>query len=96
MTKADVLSGFETIYACTSYKYNGENIDYMPYDIHAIRPEPILEAIPGWSEDLTGIREIKEIPAKLNAYISYLEKHLNVPVKYLSVGPDRVQTLILN
>ena len=96
MTKADVLSGFETIYACTSYKYKGETIDYMPYDIHAVKPEPVFEAIPGWAEDLTGIREVNEIPAKLRDYISYLEKHLEVPVKYLSVGPDRVQTLILN
>ncbi len=95
MTKADVLSGFETIYACTHYKYNGETIDYMPYDINAIKAEPIFEAIPGWKEDLTEIRTIDEIPEKLSSYISYLEKHLGVPVKYLSVGPDRIQTLTL-
>lgn len=95
MTKADVLSGFETIYACTHYKHNGETIDYMPYDITAVKPEPIFEAIPGWNEDLTGIRSPEEIPQKLQDYIDYLEKHLEVPVKYLSVGPDRVQTLIL-
>ena len=95
MTKADVLSGFETIYACTSYKYNGETIDYMPYDIHAIKAEPIFEAIPGWAEDLTEIRTIDAIPVKLRNYISYIEKHLQIPVKYLSVGPDRVQTLTL-
>lgn len=95
MTKADVLSGFETIYACTHYKYQGETIDYMPYDINAVKAEPVLEAIPGWNEDLTGIRTIPEIPQKLQNYIDYLEKHLGVPVKYLSVGPDRVQTLTL-
>ena len=95
MTKADVLSGFETIYACTHYKYNGETIDYMPYDINALKAEPIFEPIDGWAEDITGIREISDIPERLNSYISYLEKHLEVPVKYLSVGPDRVQTLIL-
>ncbi|HYK76264.1 MAG TPA: adenylosuccinate synthase [Daejeonella sp.] len=95
MTKADVLSGFETIYACTHYKYNGQIIDYMPYDINAVKAEPILEAIPGWSEDLTGIRSKEEIPQKLQNYIDYLEKYLEVPVKYLSVGPDRVQTLTL-
>lgn len=96
MTKADVLSGFEKIYACTHYKYNGEVIDYMPYDICSIKPEPIYEEIDGWNEDLTGIRELSEIPAKLQSYIHYLEKHLEVPVKYLSVGPDRLQTLVLN
>jgi adenylosuccinate synthase len=95
MTKADVLSGFETIYACTHYQHNGSKIDYMPYDINAIKAEPILEPIPGWAEDITAIRAIEEIPEKLQNYISYLEKHLEVPVKYLSVGPDRVQTITL-
>lgn len=96
MTKADVLSDFDTIYACTHYKYNGEVIDYMPYDINAVLPEPVYEAIPGWKEDLTQVKSIDQIPEKLKAYISYLEKHVGVPVKYLSVGPDRVQTLVLN
>ena len=95
MTKADVLSGFETIYACTHYKYQGETIDYMPYDINAVKAEPVFEAVAGWNEDLTGIREVSEIPQKLQDYIDYLQKHLGVPVKYLSVGPDRVQTLTL-
>lgn len=95
MTKADVLSGFETIYACTHYKYQGETIDYMPYDINAVKAEPVFEPIPGWNEDLTGIRAVSEIPQKLQDYIDYLEKHLGVPVKYLSVGPDREQTLTL-
>ena len=95
MTKADVLSGFETIYACTHYNYQGETIDYMPYDINAVKAEPVFEAIDGWKEDLTGIRKPSEIPGKLQEYINFLEKHLGVPIKYLSVGPDRVQTLTL-
>lgn len=96
MTKADVLSGFEKIYACTHYEHNGEVIDYMPYDILSIPAKPVLKEIDGWNEDLTGIREPGEIPAKLRQYIEYLEAELKVPVKYLSVGPDRVQTLILS
>ena len=95
MTKADVLSGFETIYACTHYNYQGETIDYMPYDINAVKAEPVFEAIDGWKENLTGIRKPSEIPDKLQEYINFLEKHLGVPIKYLSVGPDRVQTLTL-
>ncbi|MBS1522733.1 MAG: adenylosuccinate synthase [Bacteroidetes bacterium] len=96
MTKADVLSGFEKIYACTHYNYNGEIIDYMPYDICSIKPEPILKEIDGWNEDLTGITELSQIPAKLKSYIDYLEAELGVPVKFLSVGPDRKQTLQLH
>jgi adenylosuccinate synthase len=96
MTKADVLSGFEKIYACTHYEYNGETIDYMPYDICSVAATPVLKEIEGWKEDLTGIKDIPEIPDRLMEYVKYLEKEVGVPVRYLSVGPDRVQTLILN
>ena len=96
MTKADVLSGFDKIYACTHYNYMGELIDYMPYDICSINPEPVFKEIEGWHEDLTGITELSQIPQKLKNYIDYLEAELGVPVKYLSVGPDRLQTLTLH
>jgi adenylosuccinate synthase len=96
MMKADVLDGFDTIYACTHYEHNGETIDYMPYDIITVKPTPVLKAIEGWKTDVTKVSKIEEIPAKLSEYIAFLEKELGVPVKYLSVGPDRVQTLILN
>ncbi|WP_412465703.1 adenylosuccinate synthase [Pedobacter sp. KLB.chiD] len=95
MMKADVLDTFETIYACTHYEYNGETIDYMPYDIISIEPKPVLKAIDGWATDVTKITSVEEIPAKLTEYIAFLEKELEVPVKFLSVGPDRAQTLEL-
>ncbi|MFN5705081.1 MAG: adenylosuccinate synthase [bacterium] len=96
MTKADVLSGFESIKVCTHYIWNGEKINYMPYDILSIKPEPVWEELEGWKEDLTSITDKNEIPTKLVEYIQYLEKELNVPIKYLSVGPDRVQTLLMS
>lgn len=96
MTKADVLSGFDTIYACTHYKHEGQIIDYMPYDIQAGELEPVFEAIPGWNEDIEEIRATDQIPVRLVSYIAYLEKHLGVRVSYLSVGPDRAQTIHLN
>lgn len=95
MTKADVLSGFDTIKACTHYIQNGEKIDYMPYDIISVEAEPVYETLPGWQEDITSIEHIDQIPQALTSYIHYLEQHLGVPIKYLSVGPDRKQTLIL-
>jgi adenylosuccinate synthase len=95
MMKADVLDGFDTIYACTHYEYNGETIDYMPYDIISIKPTPVLKAIEGWKTDITKITKTDEIPAALANYIAFLEAELNVPVKFLSVGPDRIQTLTL-
>ncbi|RZL39539.1 MAG: adenylosuccinate synthase, partial [Pedobacter sp.] len=95
MMKADVLDGFDTIYACTHYEHNGETIDYMPYDIISIQPKPVLKAIEGWKTDLTGITKKEQIPSQLADYIAFLEKELEVPIKYLSVGPDRMQTLML-
>ena len=68
----------------------------MPYDISSIIPIPVLQEIEGWKEDITGITSIDQLPAKLNTYIAFLEEQLGIPVKYLSVGPDRKQTLIMN
>lgn len=95
MMKADVLDSFETIYVCTHYEYEGETIDYMPYDIISIEPKPVLKAVKGWKKDLTQITGTEEIPQELNDYIQFLEQELEVPIKYLSVGPDRKQTLAL-
>lgn len=96
MTKADVLSGFDTIKACTHYLQNGEKIDYMPYDIISVPVEPVYETLSGWAQDITGIEEPGQIPETLKNYIQYLENQLGVPIRYLSVGPDRKQTLILD
>lgn len=95
MTKADVLSGFDKIQVCTHYDYEGDIIDYMPYDICTIQPQPVLKEMDGWQEDLTGISERAQIPEKLRTYMRFLESELGVPVKYLSVGPDRKQTLVM-
>ena len=95
MMKADVLDNFDTISACTHYEYKGETIDYMPYDIISIKPTPVLKEIKGWNTDLTGITKESQVPAALSDYISFLEKELKVPIKFLSVGPDRLQTLQL-
>lgn len=93
MTKADVLSGFEEIKVCTHYSYNGEVHDRIPYDICQNDITPIYKSFKGWSADLTGITEPRAIPIELKEYVKYLEVELGVPIKYLSVGPDRTQTL---
>jgi len=95
MMKADVLDSFETIYACTHYQHEGETIDYMPYDIISIKPQPVWKAIPGWQTDLTKISSPREMPEALRDYVAFLEKELDVPITFLSVGPDRTQTLTL-
>ena len=93
MMKADVLSGFEQIKVCTHYEYNGEKFAHLPFDIDAKYVKPVYETLEGWHEDLTGIKSASDLPAALNHYIEYLEKHLEVPITVVSVGPDRTQTL---
>lgn len=93
MMKADVLDRFDTIRACTKYKVDGVEQDYMPYDIDGVTIEPVYEDIPGWNKDLTGLSSFADAPQALKDYVNYLERHLQVPVKTVSVGPDRKQTL---
>ncbi len=93
MMKADVLSGFETIKVCTAYKYKGETITHLPYNIETHNIEPIYKELKGWKKDLTQLNDVNDLPPNLNAYIDYLEKELKVPIKIVSVGPDRVQTI---
>ena len=94
MTKADVLSEFEHIKVCTAYEYRGEEINYLPFDVVGSELKPVYETLDGWSEDLTGLASIDEIPATLQAYIDYLERILETPITIVSVGPDRNQTLM--
>lgn len=94
MTKADVLSVFEEIKVCTAYKIDGEEIDYFPYDINIDDLKPVYKTLPGWKNDLTGMSQWDELPSELLNYIEFLEKELQVPIKIVSVGPDRSQTIV--
>lgn len=93
MMKGDVLSGFDTLKICTHYKYKGELIEHLPYNIEPENVEPVYFEMKGWSEDLTKMKGDAKLPSELNEYIEYLEKELNVPIKIVSVGPDRTQTV---
>ncbi|NAS11374.1 adenylosuccinate synthase [Poritiphilus flavus] len=93
MMKADVLSGFEKIQVCTAYKYNGKEITHLPYSIEDGNVSPIYTEMKGWKKDLTGLSSEEDFPPALNDYIAFLEKELEVPIKIVSVGPDRKQTV---
>ncbi len=93
MMKADVLSGFETLKICTAYNYKGETIHHLPYNIEAENVTPIFTEMKGWKADLTKMDAASQLPQALNDYIDYLEKELEVPIKIVSVGPDRKQTI---
>ena len=93
MMKGDVLSGFKTLKVCTSYKYKGEEIEHLPYNIEPENVEPIYTEFNGWTEDLTEMSEASQLPEALNEYIAFLEKELEIPITIVSVGPDRKQTI---
>lgn len=94
MMKTDVLSGFETIKVCTHYMLNGEKIDYLPYDIDESKVQPVYIDMKGWNVDLTGMKSLQELPKELNDYILFIEEQLGIKISYVSVGPDRTQTIV--
>ena len=93
MMKADVLSGFKEIKVCTAYKYQGKEIDHLPFNIEEENVKPVYTTLSGWKKDLTALTSSKELPESLNDYIAFLEEKLGVPIKIVSVGPDRLQTI---
>jgi adenylosuccinate synthase len=92
MMKADVLDDFEEIKICTKYKINGELTDEFPYELDG-QVEPVYEILPGWKSPLTGVTDVSGIPTNLMSYIQFIEEKMKVPVKIVSVGPDRSQTI---
>ncbi|MDM1347976.1 adenylosuccinate synthase [Myroides marinus] len=94
MMKADVLSGFDTLQVCTKYQYKGQEITHLPYNIEPENVEPIYVEKKGWKADLTGLTEYDQLPIELKEYISFIEEEVGVPVKIVSVGPDRTQTIV--
>ena len=93
MMKGDVLSGFKTLKVCTAYKYKGEEITHLPYNIEEDNVTPIYTEVKGWDANLTGMTEASQLPEALNGYVEFLEKELNIPITVVSVGPDRKQTI---
>ncbi|MCP4969904.1 MAG: adenylosuccinate synthase, partial [Arcobacter sp.] len=93
MMKGDVLSGFKTLKVCTSYKYKGKEITHLPYNIEPENVQPVYTDFNGWKEDLTEMTDASQFPNELNDYIDFLEKELEIPIKIVSVGPDRKQTI---
>lgn len=93
MMKGDVLSGFETLKVCTSYEYNGQNIDHLPYIIEPENVSPVYTEFKGWKADLTGMSSYDQLPTELKEYIAFIEKEVEVPITIVSVGPDRKQTI---
>ncbi|MBG7612434.1 adenylosuccinate synthase [Polaribacter sp. BAL334] len=94
MMKGDVLSGFETLKIATSYNYKGKEIKHLPYNIEPENVTVNYTEFKGWKADLTEMTSAESLPKNLIAYINFIEKETGVPVKIVSVGPDRKQTIM--
>lgn len=94
MMKGDVLSGIETIKVCNQYKTKQGIYDYFPFDINDESVSPQYIELPGWQEDLTKINSVDKLPKNFIDYIHFLERELMTPIKIVSVGPDRKQTIL--
>lgn len=91
----DVLTGFEEVKICTGYKYGDEIIENFPASLHILgKCEPIYETLPGWSEDLSECDTFDALPQNAKNYIERIEVLTGVPVKIVSVGPKRSQTIV--
>jgi adenylosuccinate synthase len=92
----DVLSGFNEVKICTSYKYKNEIITEFPSSLDVLSEcVPIYETIEGWQEDITQAKSFEELPINAQKYVRKIEEIINVPVKIISVGPKRSQTIMM-
>jgi adenylosuccinate synthase len=93
ITKIDVLNTFENINACMQYKYNGTEIDYIPFETEENILIPMYSQINGWNSNLKEISAYNQFPENMKNYIQLIENMVKVPITIVSTGPDREQTI---
>jgi adenylosuccinate synthase len=94
MMKSDVLDPFETIKACVSYQIDGAETTEFPFEISEQNVKPNYAEFPGWQTDMSEMKSENEFPEEFNAYLTFIETELGIPVKIVSVGPDREHTIV--
>jgi adenylosuccinate synthase len=97
MTKLDVLCGQDIVKVCVAYDLDGSRIDEPPADAADLaRVTPVFETLPCWAGDMSSIRKLEDLPTSARQYIDYIEQAVDCPVKLISVGADREQTIVLD
>jgi len=96
MMKSDVLSDFKTINICIGYKYKGKDIDYFPTLIESENIKPIYKSFNGWSSNINNCRNYKNLDQEFKDYMNFIQDNLGVPIKLISLGPDREATVLVN
>jgi len=96
LTKLDVLSGLKTIKVCTGYRYKNSLVTEMPANFNVLENcEPVYDEVPGWSENISKIKKVADLPKAAQDYIRYIEKQTEIPVTILSLGHRRNEAIIL-
>jgi adenylosuccinate synthase len=96
ITKLDVLGGLEELKICTSYEYNGNRLNEFPASLKVLAEcTPLYETLPGWSEDISTIRQFGDLPQTTRTYLRRVEELTETPVQIVSVGPGRDETIVL-
>lgn len=93
LTKADVMSDFDTIKVCTAYKVDGVETKRVPADT-SVKIEPILTSLKGWKQDISQCKTYEELPQELKDYIQFIENEVGAKISIVSVGPDRNATIV--
>ncbi len=91
MTKADILDGLDELKVCNSYMVNGEEKNYIPFQMNRVKIEPGYKTFEGWKTDISAIANYDAMPPAMKTYIDYLDNFIKIPVKYISNGPGREQ-----
>ncbi|GLF89521.1 adenylosuccinate synthetase [Bacillus safensis] len=96
LNSIDVLTGIEKLKICVAYKLNGEITEEFPASLNELaKCEPVYEELPGWTEDITGAKNLSELPANARHYLERISQLTGIPLSIFSVGPDRSQTNVV-
>ncbi len=96
VTKLDVLGGLETLRVCVGYEYEGRRLNDFPANLKVLAQcKPVYESLPGWTEDISGILHLADLPQTTRDYLDRMATLLETPIDFVSVGPDRDQTIVV-
>ncbi len=97
ITKLDVLSEFDTLKVCVAYRLGEKTLQEFPQVCSEFAAcEPVYEELPGWKTDISGARRLEELPLQARDYLDFISSRAGVPIKLISVGPERQQTILVN
>ncbi|MEO7769311.1 MAG: adenylosuccinate synthetase, partial [Ferruginibacter sp.] len=94
MTKTDILDSLPELKVCNGYMVDGEDKNYIPFQLNKVQVDPVYKRFDGWETDITSIEKYEALPENMKNYIDYINKFLQVPVKFISNGPGRDQIVL--